>query len=153
MQLILPSALLVVIGVLFKGTINISIADLGVVACVPTMVFLRLIGNRPFIAAWVVATVAGFCGAASFIYAYVVIPTRFYMGLWGNAWGLLVGAVATILEPAQLILFLVIAYIKEGSLVPVCHFCSGLCFGLAALLSFNSITLPTIWDRFRSRAN
>jgi len=145
MLYVLGSFILAAAGVLLKGLLNLSLSDVFVVLAIPMMLVFKVLGNRPAFFVYV-AMLAGFAGGISFLYGYVIIPIRYYYGIWG--WGGVVGGVlASLLLPFQLIIFLSVAYFKGGAVVYIGDFFAGILFGFAGLLLYLSPFTGSIWAR------
>jgi hypothetical protein len=132
---------IVTVGLLVEGLINVSVADILVVLAIPFVCLYRLLGRRPRFLRYV-GNVAMFAGAVSAIYGFAWAPTRYYYGLWGWS-GILLGVIAAVVVPLQPIVLLATAFIKGGAAIPIAKLLSGICFGIAGrLLSIASATPP-----------
>ena len=146
MLYVLAAFVAVVGGVLLKGLLHLSLGEITIALAVPVMLLYKLLGNRPSFFVYV-GMVAGFLGGFAALWAYVVVPTQYYYQIWG--WpGIVGGIIAVILVPAQLVLFLVVAFLKGGAAVYLGNFFAGICFGLAGMLLFNSAFSMSIWSYF-----
>lgn len=136
----------VVVGVFLKGLFHLSLGEITIILAVPLMFIYKLLGNRPSFLMYG-GIVAGLLGGFTAFWAYVVIPIQYYYDLWG--WlGIAGGIVAVLLLPAQLIMFLAVAYLKGGAAVYLGNFFGGIAFALAGMFLFNSAFSLPIWRYF-----
>ena len=135
------------VGILMKGLLHLSLADVVVILALPVMFLYKLLGNRPSFFAFG-GIIGSFAGGISAFYGYVIVPIQYYYELWG--WmGVVLGVVAFLLFIIpELILFLVVAYIKGEAAVYIGEFFSGICFGIAGVCLLNSAFSWSIWSRF-----
>ena len=146
MLYVLAAFAAVVAGILLKGLLYLSLGDILISLAVPVMLLYKLFGNRPSFFIYV-GMIAGILGGFAVLWAYIIVPIQYYYQVWG--WlGIVGGIVATLLLPVQLILFLVVTYIKGGAAMYLGNFFAGLCFGLAGLSLFNSAFSMPIWSYF-----
>jgi hypothetical protein len=146
MLYVLAAFVAAVAGVLLKGLLHLSLGEILISLAVPVMLLYKLFGNRPSFFVYA-GMIAGFLGGFAALWAYVVVPIQYYYQIWG--WlGIVGGIVAVLLLPAQLILFLVVAFLKGGAAVYLANFFAGICFGLAGLLLFSSAFSMPIWSYF-----
>lgn len=144
MLYILVGLVAAVIGVLMKGLSHLSLADVAVLIAIPLVFLYKLFGNRPSFLIYA-AVLGSFAGGVSAFWGYVIIPIQYYYSLWGWV-GIVAGVIAVLLLPAQLVLFLVVAFFKGGAAVYVGNFLSGICFGLGGLFLFNSAFGKSPWS-------
>jgi len=143
MLYILAAFVSVVAGVLLKGLIHLSLGEITIILVVPVMLLYKLLGNRPSFLIYG-GLVAGLLGGFAAFWAYVVVPIQYYYELWG--WlGIAGGTVAVLLLPAQLIMFLAVAYFKGGAAGYLGNFFGGIAFALAGMFLFNSAFSMPIW--------
>jgi len=129
-----------------KGLMHLSLGEITIILAVPVMFLFKLFGNRPSFFTYG-GLLAGILGGVAAFWAYVVVPIQYYYELWG--WlGIAGGIVAVLLLPVQLIMFLVVAYIKGGAAVYLGNFFGGIAFAIAGMLLFNSAFSMPFWRYF-----
>lgn len=80
--------------------------------------------------------IGAFGGAGAAFWGYVIVPIQYYYSVWG--WGgVVVGVIAAILLPLELVLFFVVAFFKGGAAEYMGKFLAGICFGFVGLFLFN----------------
>lgn len=132
------------IGVLLKGLLNLSLAEILVVAMIPFVFLYKLFGNRPGFLIYA-AMLGSFAGGVSAFWGYVIVPIQYYYSVWG--WGgVVAGVIAALLLPLEFFLFLGVAFFKGGAAEYVGKFFGGLCFGFAGLFLFLSAVSQSPWS-------
>jgi hypothetical protein len=140
---VLMAFVLSVIGVLLKGLLNLTLAEVALFFAVPCVFFYKLFGNRPGFLVYV-AMIGALGGAGAAFYGYVIVPIQYYYSVWG--WiGVIAGVIAAILLPLELVLFFAVAYFKGGAAVYIGKFLAGICFGFAGIFLFNSAFAKSPW--------
>lgn len=140
---ILIALVLTVIGVLMKGLLNLSFAEVALLLAVLCVFFYKLFGNRPGFLVYAAMIGALGSGVAVF-YGYVIVPIQYYYWVWGWS-GVIAGVIAAILLPLEIVLFIAVAYFKGGAAVYIGKFLAGICFGLAGLFLFNGVFAKSPW--------
>lgn len=140
---VLIALVLTVIGVLMKGFLNLSLAEVALLLAVPCVFFYKLFGNRPGFLVYA-AMIGALGGGVAAFYGYVIVPIQYYYSVWG--WGgVIAGVIAAILLPLELVLFFAVAYFKGGAAVYVGKFLAGICFGFAGIFLFSGAFAKSPW--------
>ena len=135
---------LAVIGVLMKGLMNLSLADMFVFLMIPLVFLYKLLGNRPGFFAHA-ATLGMFAGGMSAFFGYVVAPIQYYYSVWG--WGgAIAGIVAALLLPLEFFLFLGVAFFKGGAANYMGQFFGGIFFGLTGFILYYGAVSESPWN-------
>lgn len=133
-----------VIGVLLKGLLNLSLAEILMIAMIPFVFLYKLLGNRPGFLIFA-AALGAFAGGVSAFWGYVIVPIQYYYSVWG--WGgVVAGVIAALLLPLEFFLFLGVAFFKGGAAAYIGKFFGGICFGLAGLFLFHSAASESPWS-------
>jgi len=140
---VLIALVLTVIGVLMKGLLNISLAEVALLLSVPCVFFYKLFGNRPGFLVYA-AMIGALSGGVAAFYGYVIVPIQYYYSVYG--WGgVIAGIIAAILLPLELVLFFAVAYFKGGAAVYIGKFLAGICFGVAGIFLLNGAFTRSPW--------
>lgn len=140
---VLIALVLTVIGVLMKGLLHLSFAEIVLLLAVPCVFFYKLFGNRPGFLVYA-AMIGALCGGIAGFYGYVVVPIQYYYLVYG--WGgVIAGLIAAILLPLELVLFFIVAYFKGGAAVYIGNFLAGICFCFAGIFLFNGAFAQSPW--------
>ncbi len=141
---VLVALVIAAVGVLMKGLLNLSLADVLVVLAIPFVFLFKLFGNRPGFLVYA-AMLGAFAGGVSVFWGYVIVPIQYYYSLWG--WGgVAAGVIAAVLLPLEFFLFLGVAFFKGGAAEHMGKFFGGICFGLSGLFLFNSALSQSPWS-------
>jgi len=141
---VLVALVIAAVGVLLKGLLNLSLADVLVVLAIPFVFLFKLFGNRPGFLVYA-AMLGGFAGGVSVFWGYVIVPIQYYYSLWGWS-GVAAGVIAAVLLPLEFFLFLGVAFFKGGAAEYMGKFFGGICFGLSGLFLFNSALSRSPWS-------
>lgn len=96
---ILIALVLTVIGVLMKGLLNLSFAEVALLLAVLCVFFYKLFGNRPGFLVYA-AMIGALGSGVAFFYGYVIVPIQYYYWVWGWS-GVIAGVIAAILLPLE----------------------------------------------------
>jgi hypothetical protein len=133
-----------VIGVLIKGLLNLSLAEVALLLAIPFVFLYKLFGNRPGFLVFA-AMIGAFSGGAAAFWGYMIVPIQYYYSLWG--WrGVVAGVIAAVLLPLELVLFFVVAFFKGGAAEYIGKFLAGICFGFAGLFLFSGAVAKSPWS-------
>ena len=146
---VLIALVLTVVGVLMKGLLNLSLAEVALLLAAPCVFLYKLFGNRPGFLVYA-AMIGAFGGGIAAFWGYVIVPIQYYYSVWG--WGgVIAGVIAAILLPLELVLFFAVAYFKGGAAIYIGKFLAGICFGFAGLFLFNGAFAKSPWSWLSKR--
>lgn len=141
---VLIAIVIATIGLLMKGLLNFSLADVLVILMIPFVFLYKLFGNRPSFLLYA-AMLGAFAGGVSAFWGYIIIPIQYYYSLWG--WGgVVAGVIAAFLLPLEFFLFLGVAFFKGGAAEYIGRFFGGICFGFAGTLLFWGAASRSPWN-------
>lgn len=137
MMKIFFSIIFAFLGIILKGLLNLSLAELLLILMIPVIIIYKISGSSKTSFAYA-AFIAAFAGGLSALWAYIIVPIQYYHAIWGLK-GIVVGIIATILLPLQFFLFLFVALFKGGAFLYICKFFAGIFFGLSGFFAFKTI--------------
>jgi len=141
---VLIALIVAFLGVLMKGLLNLSLAEVALLFMIPFVFLYKLFGNRPGFLVYA-AVIGAFGGGGAAFWGYVIVPIQYYYSLWG--WGgVIAGVIAAILLPLELVLFFVVAFLKGGAAEYIGKFLAGICFGFAGFLLLNGAFAKSPWS-------
>jgi hypothetical protein len=147
---ILIALLLIVVGILIKGLLNLSLYEVALLLATPCVFLYKLFGNRPSFLIYA-AMIGAFGGGISAFFGYVIVPIQYYYSICGWS-GVVAGIAAAIPLPLGLIIFFAVACFKGGAAVYIGDVLAGICFGLAGHFLFVSALIKSPWS-WLSRTN